>query len=106
MLIQPVPARGLFIYEDGIMSSSISTERAAIASSTPGPALVFAMALSCGLAVANIYYNQPMLAVMAQDFPGQSAIPLIAMLTQLGYAAGLLLGMSSSVAGSFWGSLY
>ena len=73
------------------MSSSVSTERAAMASRSPGPALVFAMALSCGLAVANIYYNQPMLAVMAQDFPGQSAIPLIAMLTQLGYAAGLLL---------------
>ncbi len=73
------------------MSSSVSTDRAAMASRSPGPALVFAMALSCGLAVANIYYNQPMLAVMAQDFPGQSAIPLIAMLTQLGYAAGLLL---------------
>ena len=73
------------------MSSSVSTDRVAMASRTPGPALVFAMALSCGLAVANIYYNQPMLAVMAQDFPGQSAIPLIAMLTQLGYAAGLLL---------------
>ena len=54
MLIQPVPARGSFIYEDDIMSSSVSTERAAMASRSPGPALVFAMALSCGLAVANI----------------------------------------------------
>ena len=92
------------------MSSSISTERAAIASSTPGPALVFAMALSCGLAVANIYYNQPMLAVMAQDFPGQSAIPLITMLTQSAMRPACCSwyrsGMSSSVAGSFWGSSY
>ena len=57
------------------MSSSVSTERAAMASRTPGPALVFAMALSCGLAVANIYYNQPMLAVMAQDFPANPPSP-------------------------------
>ncbi len=83
----PVSWREPFYHEEKIMSTSPSAGGAA----TPGPSLLFAMALSCGLAVANIYYNQPMLAVMAQDFPGHSGMPLIAMLTQLGYAMGLLL---------------
>ena len=83
----PVSWREPFYHEEKIMSTSPSAGGAA----TPGPSLLFAMALSCGLAVANIYYNQPMLAVMAQGFPGHSGMPLIAMLTQLGYAMGLLL---------------
>ena len=83
----PMSWREPFYHEEKIMSTSPSAGGAA----TPGPSLLFAMALSCGLAVANIYYNQPMLAVMAQDFPGHSGMPLIAMLTQLGYAMGLLL---------------
>lgn len=49
--------------------------------------LTFAMSLATGAAVANIYYNQPMLNVMAVDLP--QAAPLIVPSTQLSYALGL-----------------
>ena len=53
---------------------------------------VLVLAAGCGLSVANLYYNQPLLAAMARDVavsPGR--ISLIATLTQVGYALGLFL---------------
>jgi predicted MFS family arabinose efflux permease len=53
---------------------------------------VLMLAASCGFAVANLYYSQPLLPAMAATFgAGADAQGAIAMLTQLGYACGLLL---------------
>lgn len=50
------------------------------------------MAIASGVTVANLYYNQPLLALIGQQFQQPvSAVGWIPMLTQVGYAAGILL---------------
>jgi predicted MFS family arabinose efflux permease len=54
------------------------------------PELTLTLAIASGVAVANIYYNQPMLADMARTFHSSPhEIGWVATATQLGYAAGM-----------------
>src|SRR5579875_253972 len=52
--------------------------------------LLATMSVASGMAVANLYYNQPMLADMARSLRlAPHEIGLVATATQIGYAAGM-----------------
>src|ERR1700743_1254515 len=52
---------------------------------------LWVMAIATGLIVANLYYNQPLLDDIARSFHvGPKKAGQVAILTQLGYAAGML----------------
>ena len=56
------------------------------------PALTLLLATATGLAVASIYYVQPLLGLLSSQFGvGSASIGLLPTLTQLGYAAAILL---------------
>ena len=56
------------------------------------PALLALLASGAGLSAASLYYNQPILGQIAHDLGASvEAVGAIPMLTQLGYAAGILL---------------
>lgn len=56
------------------------------------PGLTRLFALACGLAVANLYYAQPLLRIIGQQFHvSLEHTSFVVTLTQLGYAIGLLL---------------
>jgi predicted MFS family arabinose efflux permease len=55
-------------------------------------ALIFVFALGCGVAVANIYYVQPLLRVLGAEFHiGEGRAGMMVTVTQFGYACGLIL---------------
>ena len=55
------------------------------------PLTVFTLAAGAGLSVASIYYSHPMLPSMGAELRvSVAAIGLVATLTQVGYALGLL----------------
>jgi predicted MFS family arabinose efflux permease len=56
-----------------------------------GQAALLAMAVAGGIAVANIYYNQPMLGIIEAELQHQSITGMVPTATQLGYALGLFL---------------
>lgn len=54
--------------------------------------LVLIMAIACAMTAANLYYIQPLLAVMGHDFSASAGqIGIIPTIIQVGYAIGLLL---------------
>ncbi|OQP35465.1 MFS transporter [Pantoea latae] len=71
--------------------SAINSVAASPAETLPGP-LVFTLAAGAGLSVASIYYSQPMLDIIGKQFNvGVGAVGMVPMLTQMGYALGILL---------------
>src|ERR1700733_2411979 len=53
--------------------------------------IVLTMAVACGLAVANLYYAQPLLALVADSFHvSQGTATIVVTATQFGYAIDLL----------------
>ncbi len=75
--------------EKEIASLSTETQRP---QSELSQGLIWLMAIACGLGAANLYYIQPLLALIAHDFAvADSSTGFIATVSQMGYALGLLL---------------
>ncbi|SIT38907.1 Uncharacterized transporter YgaY [Paraburkholderia ribeironis] len=74
------------------MSTSDASTSAATAADRSLRGLLLLLATIAGVAVANIYFNQPLLANFRQSFPASASwVGAVPAVTQLGYAAGMLL---------------
>ncbi|WP_205764420.1 MFS transporter [Arenibacter sp. 6A1] len=63
---------------------------ASASSSNLSGMLILLMAVTCGVVVANIYYNQPLLIQIAETFGvSEQRVSWIATITQVGYTLGL-----------------
>jgi predicted MFS family arabinose efflux permease len=72
-----------------VVQAAGSAPTAAVALS---PRLVLLLATAAGLGVAPLYYSQPMLGILETDLAASArAVGMAPMLTQLGYALGILL---------------
>ncbi|QQE79831.1 MFS transporter [Alicyclobacillus sp. SO9] len=53
--------------------------------------MILILAIACGMTVANLYYNQPLLADIARSFHSTpQRVGIVSMSTQIGYAIGML----------------
>lgn len=79
------------------MTTIQTAHSAAVAMPAPSDAglsrpLVFLLAAGAGLAAASLYYSQPMLGILGPDIHADGrSVGWVPTLTQLGYAAGILL---------------
>ncbi|HEX3015903.1 MAG TPA: MFS transporter [Desulfobacteria bacterium] len=72
------------------MSQQLKTSQAG-AKQPMSAALLWTMAIACGISVANLYYSQPLLADIGRTFEtGANQVGVVSMLTQVGYALGML----------------
>jgi predicted MFS family arabinose efflux permease len=72
-------------------SSVAAAERGTDAADARLRLLTVFLAVACGLTVANLYYAQPLLALIAHSFGvGKGTATVVVTMTQVGYALGLL----------------
>jgi predicted MFS family arabinose efflux permease len=85
------PNRATLMSESSTASGPSAAACATAAAQPPvARAVLFLLAATAGLSVANIYYNQPLLGEFQRSFPQQARwIGAVPTATQLGYAAGM-----------------
>jgi predicted MFS family arabinose efflux permease len=72
------------------MSTNLASPAHAGTAPTMARSLILLFAFSCGAIVANLYYAQPIISLIAPDLHmSESTASLIVSLTQIGYAGGL-----------------